>query len=158
MKDYTATKIKILQGDPIYNNQLVAQFINRVMRSGKKSIAQKLIYDAFNQISEKGEDPLMVFQKAINNVSPKLEVRAKRVGGAAYQVPTEVRGTRKISLAIRWLIKAAQKRANKEYHTFSKKLAAELLDASHGEGEAIKKRDVTHKMAEANKVFAHFRW
>jgi len=152
-------KNKAIQfADPIYNNRLLGQFINRIMKSGKKSIAQSNVYNAFKIISEKGEDPMAIFQKAINNVSPKVEVKAKRVGGASYQVPSEVRGNRKMSLAIRWLILAANKRSNKEYHTFSKKLAAELLDASANLGEAVKKRDTTHKMAEANRVFSHFRW
>lgn len=158
MTNFLSTKISILQGDPVYNNQLVAQFINRVMKDGKKSTAQRLVYKAFEKISQNGEDALNVFQKAVNNVIPKQEVRARRIGGAAYQVPTEVRGNRRTSLAIRWLILAARKKPNKEYHTFSNKLAAELIDASRGEGEAIKKKETTHKMAEANKVFSHFRW
>ncbi len=147
-----------LKGDPIYNNPLISRFINRVMKSGKKSVAQKLVYDAFSLIEKKGEDPLSIFQKALNNVSPRVEVHSRRVGGASYQVPTEVRGNRKTALAIRWLIQSAAKRSNKEYHTFSEKLSVELLEAAKGEGEAIKKRENTHKMAEANKVFSHFRW
>lgn len=150
--------MKITQTDPLYNNHLVAKFINRVMKSGKKTVAQKQVYGAFALISQKGEDPLVVFQKAINNVSPRVEVRSRRVGGANYQVPTEVRGNRKMSLAIRWIISSANKKANKEYHTFAQKLAHELLSAAKGEGESVKKKDTTHKMAEANKVFSHFRW
>lgn len=156
-----ATKIadrKILQGDPLYNSELVARLINRVMKDGKKSVAQSAVYKAFLKIEKTGEKPLTVFEKAIANISPRVEVRSKRVGGAAYQVPTEVRGDRKVSLAIRWLLVAAAKRSNKEYRRFSEKLATELIDASNGEGEAVKKKDSTHKMAEANKVFSHFRW
>lgn len=149
---------RLLTADPLYNNRLVAQFINRIVRSGKKTLAQRLVYKAFSIISQKGEDPLTVFQKAINNVSPRLEVQARRVGGAAYQVPTEVRGRRKTTLAIRWLVQSAQKRPDKELHTFAEKLAAELLDASKGIGGAVKKRETIHRMAEANRVFAHFRW
>lgn len=151
-------KIKSLIEDPLYNSELIARFINRIMKNGKKSVAQKLVYDAFKQIEDKGEKPLDVFQRAINNISPKVEVRSRRVGGASYQVPTEVRGNRRTSLAIRWLIQAASKRSNKEYKRFSEKLAVELLEASKGVGEAIKRKDSTHKMAEANRVFSHFRW
>jgi len=158
MGELSLAKKKASQEDPLYHNRLVSQFINRVMKSGKKSVAQKLIYNAFSSLSQKGEDPVETFQKAINNVSPKLEVRARRVGGASYQVPAEVSGRRKTSLAIRWLVKAANNRSNKEYHTFAAKLAAELIDAAKGEGEAIKKKETTQKMAEANKVFSHFRW
>lgn len=158
MNKKSYNKIGIIKTDPLYNNQLVAQFINRVMKNGKKNTAQTLVYKAFANISKKSQDPLDVFQKALSNVSPKAEVRSKRVGGASYQVPTEISGRRKTSLAIRWLITAARKRSNKEYNTFVEKLEAELLAASKGEGEAVKKRETTHKMAEANRVFSHFRW
>lgn len=151
-------KKKLLREDPLYNTELISRFINRVMKSGKKSVAQKVVYGAFKQIEDKGENALDVFQRAINNVSPKIEVHSRRVGGASYQVPTEVRGNRRMSLAIRWLIQAATKRSNKEYHSFSEKLAVELLEASKGLGEAIKRKETTHKMAEANRVFSHFRW
>jgi len=144
--------------DPIYGNVLVARFINRTMRDGKKTTAQRMMYGAFDIIKEKGKDPVATFEKAIETVEPKQEVRAKRVGGAAYQVPMEVRGPRKISLAIRWILEAAQKRSNREYKTFDQKLAAEFMDAAAGEGEAIKKRNLMHKMADANKAFAHFRF
>ncbi|MBI2029327.1 30S ribosomal protein S7 [Candidatus Gottesmanbacteria bacterium] len=156
-----ATKLaekKMISGDPVYNSQTVARLINRVMRSGKKGAAYKAVYDAFSEIEKKGLNPIETFEKAINNVSPKVEVRSKRVGGAAYQVPSEVRGDRRTSLAIRWIIAATAKKSNKEYRHFSQKLAAELIDASNGSGEAVKKKDTTHKMAEANKVFSHFRW
>ena len=137
---------------------LLAKFINRIMRHGKKTVAETVIYDALDIIKQQGRNPLEVFEKAINEVGPKQEVKARRIGGAAYQVPVEVRGERRISLATRWIMQAAYKRSNKEYRTFSKKLAAELLDASNNAGEAIRKRDIAHKMAESNKAFAHFRW
>ncbi len=144
--------------DKIYQNKLVAKFINRLMRDGKKTVAENLVYQAFDLIKQKKEDPLLVFEKAIQNIGPRQEVRPRRVGGASYQVPQEVRGERKISLAIRWLVEAATARSSKEYHTFSEKLAGELLDASLNQGSAIKKRDTVHRMAEANRAFAHFRW
>lgn len=147
-----------IEGDKIYNNRLVARFINRIMQSGKKTIAQNTVYQAFEIIKEKKVDPLVAFEAAIQNVSPKQEVKARRVGGASYQVPIEVRGERKISLAIRWIIQAATNRPSKEYKSFSKKLAAELLDASENKGEATKKKDTMQRMADANRAFAHFRW
>lgn len=144
--------------DPVYNSRLVTKFINRVMMSGKKSIAAGILYKALESIKAQNEDPLKIFETAVSNVGPKQEVRARRVGGASYQVPTEVRGDRRTSLAIRWIIQFAGKRSNKEYKTFDAKLASELLDASKNTGESIKKRDTVHRMAEANKAFAHFRW
>lgn len=128
------------------------------MQSGKKAIAEKLVYRAFDLIKKKGEDPVKIFETAVANVGPKTEVHARRVGGASYQVPSEVRGDRRLALALRWIIAFAKKRSNKEYKTFSDKLAAELLDASHNQGEAVKKRDTVHRMAEANRAFAHFKW
>ncbi len=129
------------------------------MRSGKRSAAERQIYGALQIIKEKlNQDPLLVFRQAMENVKPQMEVRSRRVGGAAYQVPMPVRGDRKESLAVRWIITAAQKRPSTEYHTFAQKLAAELLDAYNNLGGAIKKREDTHRMAEANKAFAHFRW
>lgn len=128
------------------------------MKDGKKTVAQGLLYKAFDLIEQKKQEPLSLFERAIQNVGPKQEVKARRVGGASYQVPAEVRGERKISLAIRWIIQASKARSSKEYHTFSEKLAAELLDASNNLGEAIKKKDAMQRMAEANKAFAHFRW
>lgn len=148
----------LVSGDPIYGNRLLARFINRSMISGKKRTAERMVYGAFDIIKSKNEDPLKVFELAINTVGPKMEVRARRVGGASYQVPSEVRGDRRVSLAIRWIISFAQNRSNKEYHTFADKLAAELLDSSKGTGESIKKRDTVHRMAEANRAFAHFKW
>lgn len=128
------------------------------MEDGKKTVAQKNVYDALDILKEKGMDPIKTFEKALDSIAPKQEVRAKRVGGAAYQVPMEVRGNRKISLSIRWLLEAARKRPNSEFKTFSEKLAAEIQASLSNEGEAIRKRDNVHKMAEANKAFAHFRF
>lgn len=151
-------KKRTIEPDRIYQNHLVAKFINSLMRSGKKTVAQKILYDAFDILKEKKQDPIVVFENAIQNVGPKQEVKPRRVGGASYQVPAEVRGDRRISLAIRWLISATASRSNKEFHTFAEKLASELLDASQNQGMAIKKRDTVLRMAEANKAFAHFRW
>ena len=151
-------KKPLLAADPIYGNRLLTRFINRVMQRGKKRVAEELVYKALDIIKEKGEDPMKVFETAIATVGPKMEVRARRVGGASYQVPTEVRGDRRLSLAMRWLVTFAKKRGNREYKTFAEKLAVELLDASKGQGEAIKKRDTMLRMAEANRAFAHFKW
>jgi len=147
-----------IEADKIYKNKLVAKFTNVLMKDGKKTTAQKVVYTAFDLISKKDKNPLEVFEKAIQNVGPKQEVRPRRIGGASYQVPVEVRGERKVSLAIRWLLEATEKRANNEFPTFAEKLAAELLDASIEQGNAIKKRDTVHRMAEANRAFAHFRF
>lgn len=152
------TEKREAQTDPIYKSRLVAKFINNLMKDGKKTVAQDVFYSAFDVISKSNQDAILVFEKAIQNVTPRQEVKARRVGGASYQVPAEVRGERKISLAIRWLIESARARSNKEYHTFAEKLAAEFLDASQNQGAAIKKRDTVHRMAEANRAFAHFRW
>lgn len=144
--------------DPIYGSLLLAKFINNVMEDGKKTIAQKIVYNALDIIKEKGMDPIQTFEKALDTIAPKTEVRPKRIGGAAYQVPMEVRGPRKVSLSIRWLLEATRKKSNSEFHTFAEKLAAEIIAAVNNEGEAIKKRDTIHRMAEANKAFAHFRF
>ena len=150
---------RILAPDPIYGSRLVTRFINRVMMDGKKTTAQRLVYSALEEIEKQtGKNPVSTFETAIANVSPRMEVRPRRVGGASYQVPTEVRGDRREALAIRWLIAAAKAKSNREYHTFSEKLAKELLDASNNTGGAIKKRDDVLRMAEANKAFSHFRW
>lgn len=154
----TKTYSHLLPADAVYGNRLVTRFINRVMISGKKTVAANLVYKALEAIKEKGEDPMKVLETAISNVGPKTEVRTRRVGGASYQVPVEVRGDRRISLAIRWIVEFAKKRSNKEYHTFSEKLVVELMEAANNQGEAIKKRDTVHRMADANKAFAHFRW
>lgn len=145
--------------DPVYNNRLLAKLINRSMHGGKKTLAQKHIYTALDIVAkETKQDPLEVFRSAVDSIKPQMEVRSRRVGGAAYQVPTPVRGNRKESLAIRWLVSAARKRSNTTYHTYAEKLAAELIAATKNEGEAIKKRDDAHRMAESNKAFSHFRW
>ncbi|GAB1372080.1 30S ribosomal protein S7 [Candidatus Kapaibacterium sp.] len=142
--------------DPIYNDYVVAKFVNNIMYEGKKNTARKIIYDAFDIIKEKtNEEPLEIFKKAMSNVAPLVEVRSRRVGGATYQVPVDVREERRLALAIRWIKNYAKSRRDKNMST---KLAAEILAASKGEGSAVKKREDTHKMAEANKAFAHFKW
>jgi small subunit ribosomal protein S7 len=142
--------------DPLYNSQLVTKFINSVMSQGKKAVAEGILYGALNKVAEKTQDdPMKTFKKAIENVKPALEVKSRRVGGSTYQVPVEVRPNRRTSLAIRWIIEYATSRGEK---TMKEKLAAELLDASNLRGGAMKKKDDTHKMAEANKAFAHYRW
>jgi len=151
-------KPRKIQPDPIYKNVLVSKLISRCMKDGKRSVAQKQVYGAFETIKEKGNDPIQIFSKAIDNIRPSMEVRPRRVGGAAYQVPIAVRGPRKDSLAIRWIIFASRARSSSEYKSFSQKLAAELMDAANGEGGAVKKRSDMERMAEANKAFAHFRW
>ncbi|MCL4359927.1 30S ribosomal protein S7 [Patescibacteria group bacterium] len=148
----------VLPPDPVYGSRLLARFINRVMRSGKKHTAERMVYGALDIIKAKGEDPVNVFETALSTVGPKMEVRPRRVGGASYQVPMEVRGDRRLALAIRWIVSIANRRSNKEYHTYAEKLAAELMDAAKGTGEAIKKRDAMQRMAEANRAFAHFKW
>ncbi|MCJ7668245.1 MAG: 30S ribosomal protein S7 [Anaerolineae bacterium] len=145
-----------VEPDPKYNSEIVARFINRAMQRGKKSLARRIVYEAFNIIEDKfHRNPLEVFNQAIRNVTPVLEVRPRRVGGATYQIPIEIQGDRRQSLAIRWLIKATQARPGK---TMAEKLAHELWDASQNTGTAVKKREDTHRMAEANKAFAHYRW
>lgn len=147
---------RLASPDPKFQDILVSRFINSLLKGGKKHTARGILYGAFNIIEEKTKNkPLDVFKKAVNNASPMIEVRARRVGGATYQVPTEVRLERRTALAIRWLILYAQERSDK---SMSQKLAAELLAASSGEGGAVKKKDDVHRMAEANKAFAHFRW
>ncbi len=142
--------------DPVYNSTLLAKFVNSLMTSGKKSTAQKITYGALDVIREKtSEDPLRVFKKGLDTIKPALEVKSRRVGGATYQVPVEVSPRRQLSLALRWLIEYASRRGEK---TMKDKLAAEILDASNGRGNAVKKKDDTHRMAEANKAFAHYRW
>lgn len=145
--------------DPVYRHKLVTKLINRSMRDGKRAIAQKHVYEAFRKIGEEaGEEPLKVFLQALENIKPNMEVRPRRIGGAAYQVPMPVRGPRRESLAIRWLIKAANSRPNAQYKTYANKLAAEILEAQKGEGGAVQKRKEVERIAEANKAFAHFRW
>jgi small subunit ribosomal protein S7 len=142
--------------DPVYQSPLVHMLINKVMRDGKKSLAQKIVYGAFQQVAEKsGRNPLEVFEEAVKNASPLLEVRPRRVGGATYQVPMEVRPSRRISLALRWIVQYARLRSE---HKMVNQLAAEILDAAQGTGGAVKRKEDTHRMAEANKAFAHYRW
>jgi small subunit ribosomal protein S7 len=142
--------------DPLYNSQLVTKFVNTVMERGKKSLAEGILYGALNKVAEKTQDdPMKTFKKAIENVKPALEVKSRRVGGSTYQVPVEVRPDRRTSLAMRWMIGAARRRSER---SMADKLAAEMLDAANNRGMAVKKREDTHKMAEANKAFAHYRW
>jgi len=141
--------------DPKHGSEVVARFINMVMKSGKKSIAEKIVYGAMDVIGEKNPDTLALVEKALGNISPSVEVKSRRVGGATYQVPVEVRQSRRMALAMRWLIDSARKRGE---NTMPRKLAGELMDASENRGGAIKKREETHRMAEANKAFAHYRW
>ena len=142
--------------DPLYNSVTVAKFINQVMRKGKKALAQKIVYGAFEIIKEKTKkDPLEIFEKAIENAAPLLEVRPRRVGGATYQVPVEVKGDRRITLAMRWIIQAAKSKKGKP---MKEKLAQELILAYQNEGDAVKRKENTHRMAEANRAFAHFAW
>jgi len=142
--------------DPRYNDRIVSRFINNIMLDGQKNVARQVVYQAFDIIREKtNEDPLEVFKKALTNVAPMVEVRSRRVGGATYQVPVDVREERRIALAIRWLKTYSKSRRDK---SMSQKLAAEFIAASKGEGSSVKKREDTHRMAEANKAFAHFKW
>ncbi len=152
-------KPRKIKPDPLYGDVLLAKLINRAMRDGKKTIAQTQVYDALEIVKTKlNTDPIEVFHQALDNIRPEMEVRSRRVGGAAYQVPTPVLGRRQESLSLRWLISAAQGRPNNEYHTFAEKLAAEIMDASKNEGAAIKRKQEVERMAEANRAFAHFRW
>jgi small subunit ribosomal protein S7 len=148
-KDFT-------KGDPVFNSPVVQRFINQMMYDGKKSVAETIFYNAMIQIEEKsGRNPLEVFSQAIKNITPAVEVRSRRVGGQSYQVPSEVRPERKLSLAIRWTLQNTRKRNEK---TMAEKLANELLEASRNSGGAVKKKEDTHRMAESNKMFAHYRW
>ncbi|HMV38358.1 30S ribosomal protein S7 [Plasticicumulans sp.] len=142
--------------DPKFGNEMLAKFMNMVMERGKKSVAEKIIYGALDAITEKGKDDAMsVVEQALDNVRPAVEVKSRRVGGATYQVPVEVRQVRRNTLAMRWIIDAARKRGEK---SMARRLAGELLDASESRGAAVKKREDTHRMADANKAFAHYRW
>lgn len=148
--------VREILGDPIYNNKVVTKFINKMMLDGKKSVSEKIIYAAFDKIEEKsGEKGIEVFEKALERVKPLVEVRSRRVGGATYQVPVEVRPARQQSLSIRWLLEATRKRNER---TMVERLASELVDAANDRGAAFKKKEDVHKMAEANKAFAHYRW
>ena len=150
------TQKRDVLADPMYNNKVVTKLINNIMLDGKKGIAQKIVYGAFDRVAEKTERPaLEVFEEAMNNVMPVLEVKARRIGGATYQVPIEVRPDRRQALALRWLTLFSRKRGEK---TMEERLANEIMDAVNSTGSAYKKREDTHKMAEANKAFAHYRW
>ena len=142
--------------DPIYNSKMVTRLVNSIMLDGKKGVAQKIVYDAFAEVQEKtGNDPLEMFEKALENIMPSLEVKARRVGGSTYQVPVEVRAARRETLGLRWLTTYSRARSER---TMSERLAREIMDAVNGTGNAVKKREDTHKMAEANKAFAHYRY
>ena len=155
MRKKRAVKRELLP-DSIYNSKVVTKLINQIMIDGKKGTAQKIIYEAFDIIKEKtNEEPIVVFEKAMKNIKPALEVKTRRVGGANYQVPVEVKADRAQALSFRWLAQYARLRHGK---SMAEKLAAEIIDASNGTGAAVKKREDTHKMAEANKAFAHYRW
>lgn len=155
MRKRRAVKRDVL-ADPIYNSKLVTKLINNMMIDGKKGKAQTILYDAFDIIKEKtGKDPMEVFEQAMENIKPALEVKSRRVGGANYQVPIEVRADRSQALGLRWIIQYARLRGG---HSMAENLANELIDASNGTGAAVKKREDTHRMAEANKAFAHYRW
>lgn len=148
--------VREVLGDPVYGNKVVTKFINKMMFDGKKSVAEKIIYKAFNKIEEKsGEKGIEVFEKALERVRPLVEVRSRRVGGATYQVPVEVRASRQQSLSIRWILEATRKRNER---MMMDRLANELMDAASDKGAAFKKKEDVHKMAEANKAFAHYRW
>ena len=143
--------------DPVYNSVMVHRLVNTIMLRGKKNLAERIVYGAFDQVRERsGQDPIKVLDKALHNIMPVLEVRPRRVGGATYQVPIEVRQERRTSLGLRWLVDYARQRKDKR--TMTDKLVAEILDASNAQGGAVKKREDTHRMAEANKAFAHYRW
>lgn len=142
--------------DPKFGNRSVSRFINVLMTRGKKSLARSLLYDAFDLIEERvNQNPIEIFEQALRNATPQLEVRPRRVGGATYQVPIEIRGERRFSLATRWLVQAARRRGEK---TMVRRLAGEILDAYRHEGQAVRRREESHRMAEANKAFAHYRW
>ncbi len=145
-----------VQLDPKYHNRGVSRFTNMLMKDGKKSLAQRMLYRAFEMVEERtGADPVEVFEAAIRNATPHLEVKPRRVGGATYQVPIEIRGDRRYSLAVRWLVQAAQSRAGK---TMIERLAAEIVEAANSEGAAVRRKEESHRMADANKAFAHYRW
>ncbi len=152
-------KKRLLEPDSVYNSRLVTRLINRVMRNGKKSVAVAQVYKALKLVEEKLKKPALdVLRQALENIKPVMEVRPRRIGGAAYQVPMPVRGDRRESLAIKWLVLSARERPNKEYKNYSLKLMAEIIDALNNTGGAVRRKENVHKMAEANKAFAHFRW
>ncbi|MCS6956646.1 MAG: 30S ribosomal protein S7 [Patescibacteria group bacterium] len=150
-------KIKI-KPDKVYNSFEVAKLINYVMKDGKKKVAEKIVYQSFEEIKKQGKDPMKIFYQAIENTSPQMEVRPRRLGGASYLVPIEVRKERKLFLSLNWIIEAASARSNKEYHNFYKKLSAELIDAANNQGQAVAKKQQTEALAEKNKAFSHLKW
>jgi len=152
-------KIRKINPDPRYQSVRIAKLINRSTRDGKKNVAQQQVYLALEKVAEQTKKkPVEVFDDVIKNLTPQMEVRSRRVGGAAYQIPLPVRGRRGFSLAVRWLVLEANKRANSQYHTYSEKLAAEMLDILENQGGAINRKETSHRMADSNKAFAHFRW
>lgn len=150
-----STPQRAVIADPKHGSEMIARFINMVMKSGKKSVAEGIVYGALDVIGEKNADSITLVEKALNNVAPAVEVKSRRVGGATYQVPVEVRPARRLALAMRWTIEAARKRGET---SMPRKLAGELIDAAENRGGAVKKREETHRMADANKAFAHYRW
>ncbi len=151
-------KKRLVRKDPVYGTHEVSKFINHIMIGGKKTVAQKIVYNIFDELKKTNQDPLKLLAQALDNVSPTYEVKPRRLGGASYLVPTETRRERKLFLALSWIIDAAKARSNKEYHTFDKKLLAELLEASKNQGQAVAKKQQVEKLAEANKAFSHLKW
>ncbi len=152
---YKRIKVK---PDKIYNSHEIAKLISYLMIDGQKAVAEKIVYDAFAEIQKQGEDPIKILHQAIDNTSPNFEVKPRRLGGASYLVPIEVRRDRRLFLALNWIITAAKSRTNKEYHSFSKKLLAELTEAAKNQGQAVAKKQATEKLAETNKAFSHLKW
>lgn len=152
-------KLRNIEADPIYGSVILSKIINRSMKDGKKSVTRREVYSAMEIIKAKtNDDPVKILDQAMENIKPTMEVRPRRVGGAAYQVPQQVRGPRRDSLAVRWLVLSANSKSNSEFHSFGEKLASEIMDAAKGEGVSVKKRQEVERVAEANKAFAHFRW
>lgn len=151
--------VRTVRPDGVYNSVRISKLINYVMKDGKRSVASKQVYNALALIeTQTGKKPVEIFEEVIKSISPQMEVRSRRVGGASYQVPMPVRPKRAFALALRWLVTEANKRPNKQYHTFAEKLVAEMIDALDGQGGAVAKKNTSHRMADANKAFAHFRW
>jgi small subunit ribosomal protein S7 len=151
-------KKRITNPDPVFQSYQVAKLINYLIKDGKKTVAKKIVYSVLEKIKDQDEDPLVVLGKAIENVAPKMEVKPRRLGGASYLVPVEVRKGRQLFLSLNWIIEAAKSRSNKEYHTFAEKLSVELIEAAKNQGGAVQKKLQTEKIAESNKAFAHLRW
>ncbi|OGK14541.1 30S ribosomal protein S7 [Candidatus Roizmanbacteria bacterium RIFCSPHIGHO2_02_FULL_37_15] len=151
-------KKRIVKPEPVYNSSEVTKLINYIMKDGEKEVAQNIVYQVFNELTKQKQDPLKVLNLAIQHVAPNFEVKPRRLGGASYLVPTEVRRERRLFLALNWIIQAANAKSNKEFKTFTNKLLTELLDASNNQGQAVNKRIQTEKLAEANKAFAHLKW